>query len=196
MPFSHLPPLLTSTFSCLASWLHKSSALRLPQLLLGVLIASGRRTVTSWFRAAYHRRLPPCLAGATVHSPRRFAETAPRTQPFLPHQNGAVLGNTFGTSVGGQFEPISFGISCFRCRIMQADVLPRFEPCHVLRIRTSLRHCSVRCCREKYRRLYPAGPRSGKCVSRRSAYWSWPLESGDRLRSTTRLATRQILYMD
>ena len=52
MPFSHLPPLLTSTFSCLASWLHKRSALRLPRLLLGVLFATGRRTVTSWFRAA------------------------------------------------------------------------------------------------------------------------------------------------
>ena len=52
MPFSHLPPLLTSTFTCLSSWLHKRSALRLPQLLLGVLFATGRRTVTSWFRAA------------------------------------------------------------------------------------------------------------------------------------------------
>jgi hypothetical protein len=44
--------LLTSTFSCLASWLHKRSALRLPLLLLGILFATGRRTVTSWFRAA------------------------------------------------------------------------------------------------------------------------------------------------
>ena len=52
MPFSHLPPLLTSTFSCLAAWLHKRSAVRLPQLLLGILFATGRRTVTSWFRAA------------------------------------------------------------------------------------------------------------------------------------------------
>ena len=52
MPFSHLPPLLTSTFSYLASWLHKRSALRLPLLLLGILFATGRRTVTSWFRAA------------------------------------------------------------------------------------------------------------------------------------------------
>jgi hypothetical protein len=52
MPLSHLPPLLNSTFFCLASWLHKRSARRLPQLLLGVLFATGRRTVTSWFRAA------------------------------------------------------------------------------------------------------------------------------------------------
>ena len=52
MPFSHLPPFLTSTFANLASWLHKRSALRLPLLLLGLLFATGRRTVTSWFRAA------------------------------------------------------------------------------------------------------------------------------------------------
>lgn len=52
MSFSHLLPLLTSTFGCLASWLHKRSALRLPRLLLGVLFATERCTVTSWFRAA------------------------------------------------------------------------------------------------------------------------------------------------
>src|SRR5262249_49608647 len=52
MPLSHLPPLLTSTFSCLASWLHKRSAVRLPRLLLCALFATGRRTVPSWFRAA------------------------------------------------------------------------------------------------------------------------------------------------
>jgi hypothetical protein len=52
MPFSHLPPLLTSAFADLAHWLHKRSAARLPLLLLGILFATGRRTVTSWFRAA------------------------------------------------------------------------------------------------------------------------------------------------
>src|ERR1700758_5334313 len=52
MPFSHLPPFLTSTFSGLASWLQKRSAVRLPVLLCGILFATGRRTVTSWFRAA------------------------------------------------------------------------------------------------------------------------------------------------
>jgi hypothetical protein len=52
MPFSHLPPLLTSVFLDLARWLHKRSAARLPLLLVGILFASGRRTVTSWFRAA------------------------------------------------------------------------------------------------------------------------------------------------
>src|SRR4051794_12450547 len=52
MPFSHLPPFLTSAFAALALWLHKRSAARLPLLLVGILFATGRRTVTSWFRAA------------------------------------------------------------------------------------------------------------------------------------------------
>ena len=52
MPFSHLPPFLTSAFAALAQWLHKSTAARLPLLLAGILLAKGRRTVTSWFRAA------------------------------------------------------------------------------------------------------------------------------------------------
>jgi hypothetical protein len=40
---SHLPPLLTSTFSRLPSWLHKRSAVR---LLLSVRFATGRRLVS------------------------------------------------------------------------------------------------------------------------------------------------------
>jgi hypothetical protein len=52
MPFSHLPPFLTSVFSALAHWLDKRTAARLPLLLAGVLFARGCRTVTSWFRAA------------------------------------------------------------------------------------------------------------------------------------------------
>ena len=50
-PLSHLPPLLTSAFSALAHWLDRRSAARVPLLLLGILFARGRRTVTSWFRA-------------------------------------------------------------------------------------------------------------------------------------------------
>src|SRR5262245_17453501 len=50
MPFSHLPPFLTSAFAQLAHWLDRRSALRLPLLLCGILFATGRRTVTSWFR--------------------------------------------------------------------------------------------------------------------------------------------------
>jgi hypothetical protein len=52
LPFSHLPALLTTFFAALACWLHQRSALRLPLLLVGILFACRRRTVTSWFRAA------------------------------------------------------------------------------------------------------------------------------------------------
>src|SRR5258708_3943929 len=52
MVFLHLPVFLTSVFLRLSFWLDKRSAVRLPQLLTGILFAHGRRTVTSWFRAA------------------------------------------------------------------------------------------------------------------------------------------------
>jgi len=52
MALSHLPPLLASAFRDLGYWLQKRSAARLPLLLVGILFARGRRTVTSWFRAA------------------------------------------------------------------------------------------------------------------------------------------------
>jgi DDE superfamily endonuclease len=52
MSFSRLPPLLASVFLALAHWLDRRSAARLPPLLVGLLFATGRRTVTAWFRAA------------------------------------------------------------------------------------------------------------------------------------------------
>jgi hypothetical protein len=52
MEFSHLPCLLASAFLHLAACLDRRSALRLPAILFGILLAKGRRTVTSWFRAA------------------------------------------------------------------------------------------------------------------------------------------------
>jgi DDE superfamily endonuclease len=52
MPFSSLPAVLASCFSRLAGALDPRSALRLPALLIGLLLARGRRTCTSWFRAA------------------------------------------------------------------------------------------------------------------------------------------------
>jgi len=52
MPLSGLPALLASCFARLAACLQKRSAARLPALLVGILLARGRRTVTSWFRAA------------------------------------------------------------------------------------------------------------------------------------------------
>jgi hypothetical protein len=52
MSFSHLPSLLATCFARLATALDQRSALRLPVLLCGLLLGSGRRTCTAWFRAA------------------------------------------------------------------------------------------------------------------------------------------------
>lgn len=52
MPLSHLPALLSHWFAQLASCLQRRSQDRLAQLLVGILFACRRRTVTSWFRAA------------------------------------------------------------------------------------------------------------------------------------------------
>jgi DDE superfamily endonuclease len=52
MSLSRLPPLLASCFLRLAGCFDRRSAARLPLLLLGMLLAHGRRTVTSWFRPA------------------------------------------------------------------------------------------------------------------------------------------------
>jgi hypothetical protein len=52
MPLSHLPTNLSAWISALVvGVLDKRSAPRLAVLLIGVLFARGRRTVTSWFRA-------------------------------------------------------------------------------------------------------------------------------------------------
>ena len=51
MSLSHLPGCVGRFFLELAHWLDKRSAARVPVLLLGMLLASGRRTVTSWFPA-------------------------------------------------------------------------------------------------------------------------------------------------
>lgn len=52
MPLSHLPPWLSHVFHRFASWLDRRTAVRLPLLLVGILLATGRRTATAWFRAA------------------------------------------------------------------------------------------------------------------------------------------------
>jgi SRSO17 transposase len=52
MPLSRLPACVATAFLDLAQWLDRRSAVRLPLLLYGILLAKGRRTVTSWFRAA------------------------------------------------------------------------------------------------------------------------------------------------
>jgi hypothetical protein len=43
---------LSLVFDRFAAWLDRRTAQRLPLLLAGILLASGRRTATSWFRAA------------------------------------------------------------------------------------------------------------------------------------------------
>lgn len=52
MSLSHVPALLSRTFAHFAHWLDRRTAERLPLLLGGILLASGRRTATAWFRAA------------------------------------------------------------------------------------------------------------------------------------------------
>jgi hypothetical protein len=52
MPFSHLPAALSAWLAQVAGALDRRSAPRLLRLLVGALLARGRRTVTSWFRAA------------------------------------------------------------------------------------------------------------------------------------------------
>jgi hypothetical protein len=51
MSLCHLPPRLTSAFDRIGACLDARSALHVPVLLLGILLADGRRTCTSWFRA-------------------------------------------------------------------------------------------------------------------------------------------------
>ena len=52
MALSHLPASVFKAFCELAHWLDPRSASRGPLIMLGMLFASDRRTVTSWFRAA------------------------------------------------------------------------------------------------------------------------------------------------
>jgi hypothetical protein len=51
MLFSQLSPWLSRVFARFACGLDRRTALRLPLLLLGILLASARRTATAWFRA-------------------------------------------------------------------------------------------------------------------------------------------------
>ena len=74
MALSHLPASLANAFCNLASWLDRRHAARLPVLLLGMLFASERRTVTSWFRAAgitadfRQSYVTVCAVGRTANS--------------------------------------------------------------------------------------------------------------------------------
>jgi hypothetical protein len=112
MTFSHVSPWLSRVFDRFASWLDRRTAARLPLLLAGILLASGRRTATAWFRAAgittefrraYHtiravgRRaedlaltawttVRPCLAGSDR---LRFALDDTPTARYGPKVEGA-----------------------------------------------------------------------------------------------------------
>jgi DDE superfamily endonuclease len=74
MALSHLPTSVANAFGNLASWLDRRSAARLPVLLLGMLLASQRRTVTSWFRGAgitadfRQSYVTVCAVGRAAHS--------------------------------------------------------------------------------------------------------------------------------
>ena len=52
MPLSQLPPYVSALLYALAHCLDRRLQGRFPQLLIGVLFARDRRTVTAWFRAA------------------------------------------------------------------------------------------------------------------------------------------------
>ena len=90
MALSHLPTSVANQFERLAHWLDRRSATRVPLLLLGMLLASGRRTVTSWFRAAgvtadfRQNYITVCAVG------RRFEDIAISTvlavKPLLPRK--------------------------------------------------------------------------------------------------------------
>src|SRR5262245_25081948 len=69
MPPSHPPP--CHWFSVLASALDPRSAPRLAWLLVGTVLARGRRTVTSWIRAAgLSDEFRPCYTAVTAAGKR------------------------------------------------------------------------------------------------------------------------------
>src|SRR5436853_4440164 len=73
MPSSHLLPPSCHWFSRLATALDPRSGPRLAWLLVGAVLARGRRTVTSWVRAAGLRReYRPCYT--TVAAAGRRAD--------------------------------------------------------------------------------------------------------------------------
>jgi SRSO17 transposase len=88
MSLSHLPPFLASICHELALWLQKRSAARLPQLLLGLLLARGRRTVTAWFRAAGisadYRPAYATVCAVGRQASRMAISTLVAVKPLLP----------------------------------------------------------------------------------------------------------------
>jgi hypothetical protein len=87
MPFSRLPSSVATAFAELAHWLQRRSAARLPRLLLGILFARGRRTVTSWFRAAGitgdYRRAYTTVCAAGRHTSQMAVTALHAVEPLL-----------------------------------------------------------------------------------------------------------------
>jgi DDE superfamily endonuclease len=90
MALSHLPVSVANAFGDLAHWLDCRSAARLPLLLLGILFASHRRTVTSWFRAAgitvefRQSYVTVCAVGRAVED--MAIRTVLAVKPLLPRK--------------------------------------------------------------------------------------------------------------
>jgi hypothetical protein len=92
MTSSHPLPSLCQWFSCLASALDRRSAPRLALLLLGAVLARGRRTVTTWIRAAkLSDQFRPCYT-AVAAAGRRADLIARRllTEVVRPLLKGAT----------------------------------------------------------------------------------------------------------
>jgi hypothetical protein len=90
MQLCHLPACLSWAFTQLASCLDPRSAVRLPLLLLGMLLAKGRRTVTSWFRAAGitddFRRAYHTVSAVGRRVDWLATRTLRATEPLLPER--------------------------------------------------------------------------------------------------------------
>src|SRR4051794_7606185 len=89
MPRKNLRKKVDTTFSALASVLDLRSAPRLAWLMIGAVLARGRRTVTSWIRAAgLGGEYRPCYT-AVAAAGRRTDSIAARlahevVKPLLP----------------------------------------------------------------------------------------------------------------
>jgi hypothetical protein len=80
-------PLPGYHFAALAFWLQRRSALRLPRLLYGILLATGRRTVAAWFRAGGitddFRPAYTTVCAVGRHVPRLGLSTLRAIEPLL-----------------------------------------------------------------------------------------------------------------
>ena len=91
MALSHLPASVANALEQFAHWLDRRTAARLPLLMLGILFASRRRTVTSWFRAAgipveFRRSyVTVCAVGRSFED---MAISALRTRTIVRHCSG------------------------------------------------------------------------------------------------------------